>query len=86
MSATTTPHSAAARRPARPGRLADAGRKHIDLDRWADPQDARAAELNLSGWIVVRFEPGALTADERTEFVTSLDCINVGTTEDGVEC
>ena len=57
-----------------------------------DRQDAVAAALEfagdayLSGWIVVRFEPDALTAAERREFAYSLDCINVGVAEGGLEC
>ncbi|MCA0144968.1 hypothetical protein [Blastococcus sp. LR1] len=45
-----------------------------------------AGEAYKSGWIVVRFEPGGLTADQRQSFVGVLDCINVGDTEDGLGC
>ncbi len=45
-----------------------------------------AGEAYLSGWIVVRFEPGELTPEQRAEFAAGLDCSHVGITEDGVEC
>ena len=61
----------------------------LTMYRFLDRDDAVAAarrfagEAHLSGWIVVRFEPGRLTAAERSEFA---DCVDVGITEDGVEC
>ena len=64
----------------------------LTMYRFADRDDSvRAAryfagESYLSGWIVVRFEPGALTAEQRREFAAGLDCLHVGITEDGVEC
>jgi hypothetical protein len=64
----------------------------LTMYRFADRDDAVAAarrfagEAYLSGWIVVRFEPGALTSAERSEFAVGLDCLHVGVTEDGVEC
>ena len=64
----------------------------LTMYRFADRDDAVAAarrfagEAYLSGWIVVRFEPGALTAAQRSEFAVGLDCLHVGVTEDGVEC
>ncbi len=64
----------------------------LALYRFADREDAVAAarsfagEAHLSGWIVVRYEPGGLTAAQRQEFAASLDCINVGVAEGGLEC
>ena len=64
----------------------------LTMYRFLDRDDAVAAarrfagEAHLSGWIVVRFEPGRLTAAQRSEFAIGLDCVNVGITEDGVEC
>ena len=64
----------------------------LTMYRFADRDDAVAAarrfagEAHLSGWIVVRFQPGALTRSQRSEFAATLDCLHVGTTEDGVEC
>ncbi|SDM93063.1 hypothetical protein SAMN05660642_03607 [Geodermatophilus siccatus] len=64
----------------------------LTMYRFADRDDAIAVarrfagEAYLSGWIVVRFEPGALTRAQRSEFAAALDCLHVGTTEDGVEC
>ena len=64
----------------------------LTMYRFEDREDAVAAsrefagEAYLSGWIVVRFEPGGLTAAERREFAGSLDCINVGVAEGGLEC
>jgi hypothetical protein len=64
----------------------------LTMYRFADPDDAVAAarrfagEAPVSGWIVVRFGPGALTRSQRSEFAAGLDCLHVGITEDGVEC
>jgi hypothetical protein len=64
----------------------------LTMYRFAEQEDALATarefagEAYLSGWIVVRFEPGKLTKEQRWDFATTLDCINVGVTEDGVEC
>ena len=64
----------------------------LTMYRFADREDAVAAarefagEAYLSGWIVIRFESGGLTAAKRREFAASLDCINVGVAEGGLEC
>jgi hypothetical protein len=64
----------------------------LTMYRFAERDDAVVAsrtfagEAYTSGWIVVRFNPDGLTPAQRTEFVTSLDCINVGIAEGGVEC
>ncbi len=64
----------------------------LTMYRFEDREDAVAAsrafagEAYLSGWIVVRFEPGGLTGAERREFAATLDCINVGVAEGGLEC
>jgi hypothetical protein len=64
----------------------------LTMYRFGDREDAVAAarhfagEAYLSGWIVVRFEDGGLTAAQRREFAESLDCINVGVAEGGLEC
>ena len=64
----------------------------LTMYRFGDRDDAVAAarrfagEAYLSGWIVIRFEPGALTRAQRSEFAAGLDCLHVGITEDGVEC
>jgi hypothetical protein len=64
----------------------------LTMYRFADREDAAAAarhfagDAYLSGWIVVRFESGGLTAAERREFAEGLDCINVGVAEGGLEC
>jgi hypothetical protein len=64
----------------------------LTMYRFADRDDAVAAarrfagEAHLSGWIVVRFEPGAVTRSQRSELAAGLDCLHVGITEDGVEC
>ncbi len=80
--------------------LCDAGRpctQAVEADtmtlyRFADRGDAVAAardlagEAYLSGWVVVRFDPGELTRAQRREVALALDCTNVGTAEDGSEC
>lgn len=64
----------------------------LTMYRFDEREDAVAAarsfagEAYQSGWIVVRFEPDGLTAAERREFAGSLDCINVGVAEGGLEC
>ena len=64
----------------------------LTMFRFAEREDAvaaarsRAGQAYLSGWIVVRFEPDRLTAAERSEFAASLDCVNVGVAEGGLEC
>ena len=64
----------------------------LTLYRFADRGDAVAAardfagEGYLSGWIVIRFEPGMLSQAERWEVAHSLDCTNVAVSEDGLEC
>jgi hypothetical protein len=64
----------------------------LTMYRFEDRDDAAAAargyagEGYLSGWIVVQFEPGGLTASERSEFAGYLDCVNVGVAEGGLEC
>jgi hypothetical protein len=64
----------------------------LTMYRFADREDAAAAardwagEAYLSGWIVVRFAPGGLTAAERRDLAAGLDCINVGVAEGGLEC
>ena len=64
----------------------------LTMYRFEDREDAVAAsrefagEAYLSGWIVVRFEPGGLTAAERRECAGYLECINGGVAEGGLEC
>jgi hypothetical protein len=64
----------------------------LTMYRFTDRDDAvatarhLAGEAYLSGWIVVRFEPGGLTAAQRRDFVSTLDCIDVGVAEGGLEC
>ncbi|WP_336027124.1 hypothetical protein [Geodermatophilus sp. FMUSA9-8] len=64
----------------------------LTLYRFPDRDDALAVgrsfagDAYVSGWMVVRFEPGALTADERVAFAGRLDCIDVGVAEGGLEC
>jgi hypothetical protein len=64
----------------------------LTMYRFADRDDAVATaryfagEGYVSGWVVVRFEPGGLTPAQRREFVGVLDCINVGVAEGGLEC
>ncbi len=64
----------------------------LTLYRFAERGDAVAAargpagEAYLSGWIVVRFDPGELTPEQRREVALRFDCTNVGIAEDGYEC
>lgn len=64
----------------------------LTLYRFADRDDAVdlarsfAGDAHVSGWIVVRFEPGVLSPAERVAFASDLDCVNVGVAEGGLEC
>ncbi len=40
----------------------------------------------LTGWIAVRYEPGGLTEDERTDFEYGISCINTWVGEEGQDC
>ena len=40
----------------------------------------------LTGWITVRYEPGGLSAEQRTEFETVISCINTWVGEEGQDC
>ena len=40
----------------------------------------------LTGWIVVRFEPGALSAEDRYAFEYFVGCNNTWVSEDGRDC
>lgn len=40
----------------------------------------------LAGWIVVRFEPGGLTAAQRDDFAYCVGCINTWVSGDGRDC
>jgi hypothetical protein len=35
-------------------------------------------DVRLAGWILVEFKPGALSDDEKSEFLSSLYCLHVG--------
>ena len=52
--------------------------------------EAYADELGhdgyLTGWIVVRYEPGGLTAAQRTDFEYGISCINTWVGEEGQDC
>ena len=111
------------------------GRESIDLEQWANPQDAWTQELMpgarwatdelcgpefpciqavtsdtltmyrfaerefavvaaehfgedgyLTGWIAVRYEPGALSAQDRYGFEYGISCINTWVGEEGQDC
>jgi len=55
-------------------------------DEAADAARRFGGDAYLSHWIVVRFEPEALTPAQRREFGRSLDCVDVGIADDGTEC
>ena len=40
----------------------------------------------LTGWITVRYEPGGLSAEQRTEFEYGISCINTWVGEEGQDC
>ena len=40
----------------------------------------------LTGWIAVRYEPGALSESQRTSFESGLACINTWVGEQGQDC
>lgn len=60
--------------------------------RFAEREEAVAAADSfgddgyLTGWIAVRFEPGALTAAERDSVEYGVGCINTWVSEDGRDC
>ncbi len=60
--------------------------------RFAEREEAVAAADSfgddgyLTGWIAVRFEPGALTAADRDSFEYGVGCINTWVSEDGRDC
>ena len=111
------------------------GRQDIDLEPWADPEDAWTQSMMpsarwatdelcspefpciqavtsetltmyrfgerefavaaaehfgedgyLTGWIAVRYEPGALTESERYDFEYGISCINTWVGEEGQDC
>jgi hypothetical protein len=40
----------------------------------------------LTGWIAVRYEPGALSAQDRYGFEYGISCINTWVGEEGQDC
>lgn len=40
----------------------------------------------LTGWIAVRYQPGALTEAQRTDFEYGISCINTWVGEEGQDC
>ena len=64
----------------------------LTMVRFVDRDDAEAyAEAlgedgYLTGWIVVRYEPDGLTAQQRTGFETVISCINTWVGEEGQDC
>jgi hypothetical protein len=44
------------------------------------------ADGYLTGWIAVRYEPGALSESERYNFEYSISCINTFVGEEGQDC
>ncbi len=64
----------------------------LTMYRFAEREEAVAAADSfgddgcLTGWIAVRFEPGALTAAERNSVEYGVGCINTWVSEDGRDC
>jgi hypothetical protein len=64
----------------------------LTMLRFARQEQAAAAaerygdQAYLNGWIVVRFAPGALTADQRREFQGVLACTHVMVGQEGQDC
>ena len=48
--------------------------------------DHFGADGYLTGWIVVRYEPGGLTAAQREDFEYGISCINTWVGEEGQDC
>ena len=60
--------------------------------RFEERADAVAAAASfgadgyLTGWIAVRYEPGALSESQRYEFEYAISCINTWVGEEGQDC
>jgi hypothetical protein len=57
-----------------------------DRDRAVAAAEAFGENGYLTGWIAVRYEPGALTEWERYDFEYGISCINTWVGEDGQDC
>lgn len=64
----------------------------LTMYRFEEREDAVAAAESfgedgyLTGWIAVRYEPGGLSASARTDFESSISCINTWVGEEGQDC
>ena len=64
----------------------------LTMYRFEERADAVAAAESfgadgyLTGWIAVRYEPGALSESQRYEFEYSVSCINTWVGEEGQDC
>jgi hypothetical protein len=64
----------------------------LTMYRFADRDHAVAAAESLgedgylTGWIVIRFQPDALSPRSRDAFERSVGCINTWESEDGRDC
>ncbi|MGY1812866.1 hypothetical protein [Blastococcus sp. SYSU D00820] len=64
----------------------------LTMYRFLERADAEAAarrfgdDAYLTGWIVIRFEPGGLTPTERSDVEYGIGCINTWVSEDGRDC
>jgi hypothetical protein len=51
-----------------------------------DAAESFGADGYLTGWIAVRYEPGALSESERYDFEYVISCINTWVGEEGQDC
>ena len=64
----------------------------LTMYRFAERDQAVAAAESfgedgyLTGWIAVRYEPGALSESQRTSFESGIACINTWVGEQGQDC
>ena len=60
--------------------------RFVDRDDAETYAEALGDEGYLTGWIVVRYEPAGLTAEQRTDFEYGISCVDTWVGEEGQDC